>query len=60
MLNHAIYLVPALCVLLPNWLAVVLVPWLLVVQRLMITEEDTLSVGPLHVYPLDILTRSWL
>jgi hypothetical protein len=56
MLNHAIYLVPALCVLLPNWLAVALVPSLLVLQRLMITEEDTLSVGPLHVYPLDILT----
>lgn len=56
MLNYAIYLVPALCVLLPNWLTVALVPWLLVLQRLMVTEEDTLSVGPLHVYPLDILT----
>jgi O-Antigen ligase len=56
MLNHATYLLSALCALLPNWLAVALVPSLLVVQRLTITEEDALSVGPLHVYPLDVIT----
>jgi hypothetical protein len=56
MLTLAIYALPALCALLPNWLAAALVPGLLVLQRLSITEEEIVKVGPASIYPLDILT----
>ncbi len=56
MLRLLLYAVPALCALLPNWLAVSLVPALLAFERLLITEEDLIKVGPATVYPQDALT----
>jgi len=56
MLNLALYGVPALAALLPSWLAVALVPTLMVAQRLLLGEEDKLSLGPLTLYPEDVLT----
>ncbi len=56
MLIPLLYAVSALLALLPNWLAAALLPALLAGQHLLITDEERLTVGPIGVYPLDILT----